>query len=513
MYRYVGTFLFMWLITAVVRGQQPHSEGALYTEERQLLFTMDTEYPYYLVRVNEQRTKLSVANSVRGGKKAMVWWGTESTVLDCPGVLRLTISPDGQRVAYIGMDTKMRQHVIVDGKTVGKYGFVFFDTVVFSPDGQRYAFAVSESGKRGKKDCRVISDGKKGRKYHSIIGLPPEFSPDSKHLVYFAREDEDWYGIIDEERGPAFRQTGYGPQFSPDGSQWAYVGMQRDEQFLVVNGKLLGPYEEVVDVTYSPTTNDLAYILKYKDSSRVYLNHRPYGPGYRVARSPTFSPDGSRFGFWVMDGSRDQFVVVDSVKRRVFPGMSVSTPWFSDDSRHFIYDVATDESLTERQLVVDDSIIGHMNGMFDVLETRFSPDGSRFGFGWDVDDTEMRGVVDGAEFVCRPYCGPIVFSPDSKNYSVVALMGSEEASMMIVNGKEFTRYTIYYSGQQFTPDSRNLGFVAKFQGKQFVVIGEQELTKYDGVYPKEIEFNEDGSLAYFGFDGMDVYRVLVKPSE
>jgi hypothetical protein len=497
-------------ICRFVSAQETTAQAGQYREERQLLFTMDSDNPYLLF-ANDQRTKLSVANSIDHGKKTRVWWGSESGVYDCIAVYGITISPDGERAAFIGVDRKGRRHVIIDGQEVGAYGYIFFDTVVFSPDSRRYAFGVSESGQRGKKDCRVICDGEKGEKYHSIVGLWPEFSSDSKHLVYFARENNDWFVVIDSTTGPAFEQTGWGPFFTSDGSRMIYVGVRGPKQYLVETDTTYGPYGEIMDDGYAPVTNELFYVARIDGDTKIFLNGKQYSQDYKSAHFPIFSEDGNHFAFWATDGIADQYLIVDSVERRHFPNMFVSSPFFSDDGGHFYYDVGTTKKMDERLFVVDDSVIWHMKGQFDVLDVSFAPDGSRYGFIWDVDSTEMRGVIDSVEYIGRPWCGRTIFSPDSKRWSLVTASGSDDKSKLIVDGVESANCEMYYPGQRFTPDSKQVACVVKNGGKHFVMIGRQEMTPYDNVYPKTISFDDNGGIIYFGLDGKDLYRVTISP--
>ena len=59
-------------------------------------------------------------------------------------------------------------------------------SIVFSPDGQSLAWIedLKHSG-------RVVLNGQPGPEFEDIFDeRPPQFSPDSKHLVYFALDDD-----------------------------------------------------------------------------------------------------------------------------------------------------------------------------------------------------------------------------------------------------------------------------------------------------------------------------------
>ncbi|KPK45028.1 MAG: hypothetical protein AMK72_11450, partial [Planctomycetes bacterium SM23_25] len=99
----------------------------------------------------------------------------------------LTFSPDSRHFAFLARDGK-EYFLCVDGNTTpAGFGTV---GLAYSPDSRRLAAGVSEGYKR-----RVVEGSEKGKLYDEIKSIC--FSPDSKHLAYWARLGEDWHLVVD----------------------------------------------------------------------------------------------------------------------------------------------------------------------------------------------------------------------------------------------------------------------------------------------------------------------------
>ena len=100
-------------------------------------------------------------------------------------------SPDGGRWAAGFRLNDEDYAVVVDGKEVGR-GKGSPRQIVFSPDGARVAWL-----EKGKKRWRAYLDGQAGPEFREIYDKePPQFSPDGKHLVYFARDNDKKMHIV-----------------------------------------------------------------------------------------------------------------------------------------------------------------------------------------------------------------------------------------------------------------------------------------------------------------------------
>jgi len=308
------------------------------------------------------------------------------------------------------------------------------ESVTFSPDGRRLAYAA----KRGQKQLMVV-DGVEGPEYASVE-TPQAWSPDSRRLAYVARqEDFQRCVVVDGVRaGPYGGDRVMSPVFSPDSKHWAVLVEQGYANFLVFDGKR-GP-------TYNSTDADTLSPPMVK-----------------------FSPDGRRVAYVVGGSSsiwRPQRVVVESVEGienkdkaevhvgKVYDG-GVGGLIFSPDSRRLAY-VA---SRAAKSLVVTGSIEGP--GYYSVeLGGLFSPDGRRTAYkvGSYDEKTSWRyaAVIDGT--LSKPYLSmvaPPLFSPDSAH---VALLTErhDDKYVIVVDGEESQPYDDYAGDGKLVFDGPNL---------------------------------------------------------
>ena len=98
---------------------------------------------------------------------------------------------DGSRWAA-GFQLSDEEYVIVvDGKEVGR-GQGSPRKVVFSPDGSRVGWLEKQ-----KNSWKAYLDGQAGPEFREIYSdEPPQFSPDGKAFVYFARDNEKKMHIV-----------------------------------------------------------------------------------------------------------------------------------------------------------------------------------------------------------------------------------------------------------------------------------------------------------------------------
>lgn len=304
---------------------------------------------------------------------------------------------------------------------------------------------------------RVVVNGKPGELFDGIALQSLVFSPDGSRFAYSANDrstGNHWFCVIDGERRGAFDALGVSFAFSPDGKRIAYTGTRAQQRFLVVNGEREVPIEGIVDhsLTFSPDSRRLAYAVARPDR-RCYLVvdgkagpvHDSVGgallPGHASNRTSTqthyglgsassivFSPDSRRIAYVARSG-RTRKVYVDDKAEDIEMEFLVGGMVFSSDSRRLAYGGRRGN----RFFVVVD---GKKGADYDAVGYfGFSPDAEHIAF------TAKRGdrmviVVDGqerAEYNAAP-AGP-VFRSDG----VLEFLATDETSLYRIEVTDFQR--------------------------------------------------------------------------
>jgi WD40-like Beta Propeller Repeat len=244
----------------------------------------------------------------REGKYLIVVDGQEGRLFD--DIYNPVFSPDGRHVAYVGGKVGSRS-AVVDGEIVSaKYPDVGGATgVVFSPDGQRLAYAVlTASGTEF-----VVIDGKEDEAFDNVGKLC--FSPDSRRVLYAAWRAGKAFAVLDGVPGRAYDMVGYPAQpFSPDSRRVAYLAARDGKQVVVVDGQEEGDYEAVPWLWFSPDSRRVAYRAQRGQKEFAVVDGHE-GKPYDLIFAPTFSPDSRRVAYFAEHAGKT-FVVVDGVEGR-----------------------------------------------------------------------------------------------------------------------------------------------------------------------------------------------------
>lgn len=186
----------------------------------------------------------------------------------------LSFSPDSKRYGYSGKNHS-KENVLIDGEVVGPSVKAVLSQVVFSPDGQRSAVAVStEEG------ATIMVDGQLQETF-DVIGLPV-FSPNSHHLAFYGEKGDQQFIVCDQLKSPAYDDLSSDLVFSPDSTKLAYIVKQNDKQVLMVNQEKIDEAQEVsaLSVTFAPDSKSIAYWAKRDGKSQICVNGVSCGISY-----------------------------------------------------------------------------------------------------------------------------------------------------------------------------------------------------------------------------------------
>jgi len=336
-----------------------------------------------------------------------------------------TVSPDGQRVAYV-VPADAGRRVKVDGKEGKGYGGILEGSLIFSPDSKRAAYVAV----KGKKRIVVIEEVE-SREW-GAIGVPrktlvnygwlaeapqeawyqasgvaaPAFSPDSRQVAYGAERNGTWFLVVDGVEQSAPREDCdliTNPAFSPDGARIAYLMRSKDAKWRVVLGDSVGKEYDGIgggSLRFSPDGR-LAYAAK-RDNKWFILLEGAEGEHYDGVKSLTWSSNG-RLAFVAKNGE-DWIAVLDGVKGKAYK---------------------------------------------EIRDLTFSPDGKRAAYAAKRGDVWVAVVdgVEGKEY--REKVWAIVFSPDGKRVAYAASNSRVGDHFAVLDGRESKRYNCFLGRPAF----------------------------------------------------------------
>lgn len=128
-----------------------------------------------------------------------------------------TFSPDGRTLAYAERQAGGGWHVVV-GDQVGPAVDAILGSVVFSPNGGRYAYPV-----RSGANTAMAADGVIGPSVDAAGDVV--FSADSNHFAYWASTAAGHRVVLDQVAGPAFAWVS-APAFDATGKTMMFVALE-----------------------------------------------------------------------------------------------------------------------------------------------------------------------------------------------------------------------------------------------------------------------------------------------
>lgn len=150
------------------------------------------------------------------------------------------LSPRGTRSACVAATEAGRTFkgalgnafVVVDGRAGPEFDRVDTSTIVFSPDGTRFAYEKGSFGPAGEQQAIVV-DHSAGEGYGSV--RKALFSPDSRHVVHWATRGRKEHLVIDGDPGEPYDEIQISPiVFSRDSKQVAFGARRGRELWWVV---------------------------------------------------------------------------------------------------------------------------------------------------------------------------------------------------------------------------------------------------------------------------------------
>jgi len=330
-----------------------------------------------------------------------------------------------------------------------------------------------------------------------------EVSPHGVHVATTETDGSRAVVYYDGGVGPKFDeilpQTGGNVAFSPDGKRYAYCARLGAQYVVMVDGKELVRSSEADSGRFDSESCLLGFtsnskhvfwtsnvVLETKRGSmyrRFWFDGRP-SPTGSVNDGVAISPDGDHFAYVLTISDpyhQDRFAF--AVDGKIVPYMAGAPQWTAD-SKHLYTQRSAAPNGTE--LLFDGKPIAKAFGfkvyippVGDMVAVVASGGTNFHPFSFLVVNGKK---VPGSDTVERGAISNVVFSPDGKHYA--AIIGDiNNHRCVMVDGKRGQEYTSV-DNLAFTADSSTVVYMTYINGKNFIVVGDQEFgAAIGGVHP------------------------------
>ena len=228
-------------------------------------------------------------------KKYLVWYGH---------------SPDRLRQVEV-VEKDNRQQLKIDSTLSQPYSGVALETIIFSEDSQRFAYAAETDD-----GWIMVVDGVHSRPWTGIGEVL--FGP-GQQFVYVANDSAHWRVILENTPSPPFEAVMQGSlTFSPRGCRLAFVVVEGDKFRIVVDGEPGSLYDGIGTLRFGPDGERPAYVARKGSQQYLVLNGQLLGP-FNLIADFTFGPNG-RLGILVREDDGWQ-VVIDGKKGEAFDNL------------------------------------------------------------------------------------------------------------------------------------------------------------------------------------------------
>jgi hypothetical protein len=330
--------------------------------------------------------------------KRFAYWGMKDTnpflIVDVENIPvsgrtdEVVFSHNDLRYAYSVWNDNQAMSAYVDGKFIRSFGYLDalendkggFDDFVFSPDDSHLAFAYADRTIDGKNKKTVVIDGKEVGTYNWVYRFA--FSPDSKHYAMsVSNSDENSFIVMDGREIKNYKSSS-DPVYLADG-RLAYIARKGDMWVIILDGKeIISEKEGIYSFSFSPDGNKVAY--SKSGGSGVWeavFDEKELGKYGIIGNqdgSPAFffSPDGQQLAFIAGDGSRNKYIVQNGQKQKSYS--KILNAQFSPDGNHFAYNgySGTGEINSGSYVVVIDGKYGTSND--DIYDPHFTSDSKKY---------------------------------------------------------------------------------------------------------------------------------------
>lgn len=421
------------------------------------------------------------------------------------------------------------------------------DTQV-SPDGRHIAtmeYSVVQGIKNlpnqvvATKGAYVRRDGEKGHLWAEIAKHSLSWSPNSKHILCVARDDDGWHAVVDDKAGPAFKEVSRAA-FAGDEGHVIYSAQRDDSNFVIYDGHEFRGCAGAKWWWIDSSGNRIACVIPEGKRWQLAVDGTPSVTWDFVPYFGFTEPEGTHYFYVAHEGAR-QRIVFDTQPRQAYdavgkllcqddgscvawiktgdkwhvsragmlgPGYDEKWIWnkellLSPDGQHVIYITGEKNGDNAAWTVhVDEKEYGP----YDAFGTPvWGGDGAHWAItiGRGMKRAVVRDGVEGPSFDMVIATGPF-FSPDGSHLGYF-VQGGKTLSLMLDGQKVVTMDKIIGPLMSFSDDSKHWALTGKRGNAWHVVIdGEEAQTGFGDVRVPGPVFSKDGSLSFIARKGENI---------
>ncbi len=425
----------------------------------------------------------------------------------------------------------------VRAEVIGRVSNIVPSTIQVSPHGD-HVLVVSVNPQT--KQRQVYLDGKAlPGVYDAIAGGTPFFSEDGKHHTFVGTRGEQCMVVLDGVEQTPYAITKDGWPFaglvfgsSATKTHLAYQASKDGRHYVVVNGKVLGPYDSII-VKDKPAQRGIwdfrfdgdyfAYRAKVGEkmvacrgriqgSEITLVTSKPYdliGSGSPVRMGgKTDANDSELFAFVAKEGPGKESIrllpgdepISEKTWKYIAPGTLRASPAQPGEMVYVGGDTQWNVVVGERQWPACERM-GRLMA---------SPSGATWACMSKTDD-KLVVMVNGVpgKVYSQIQHGKTLFPAGDERviYGASTLDGSKTPARIVVDGKEGKAYTqVRGDSVVFSADKKSMAYVAGDGNKNFVVLDGKEGPAFDDIF--DLRFSPVGSrLAYGARRGLEYFVV------
>lgn len=379
------------------------------------------------------------------------------------------------------------------------------------PDGQEIAFI--EYPKIDSQKYKVHYRGKK-ISYDNVWRL--EFSPNSKDLIYWAKQGAQYFVVKNGREGKKLNLNSPPPLLviSAKGTV-AYLAEENKKYSLYINDQKVSSkyeFEGFESLGFSPDGNFLAYgfdkIFVRKDDQETSYP----GGEFKFSKDSQFLIIKNEEAVYVLDLNSEKMKQLAIPKNASYSTLSPDKNTLA--SLLFIKEKVflKHKGKNGKKFKYHTRIEGDLAD--ELVPPTFSPDGKRIAFGTITKQGDFM-VVDGQAKKKYFRVGNPVFSPDSNHFAYLATRNSPDKifSVLVLDDEKLRAIpNNFISAPTFSPDSKNIAYIeySGTSGKDIVFINNTPGKAYDQVF-EPLRFSSDGKhLGYDAAIGNQIWWIVHK---